>query len=131
MPMPAHIAANAGHAYIDGAWAAPKGARPLDVIDPATEEPVAQIALGDERDVDAAVRAARKAFASFSQTSREERLALLEKIADVYARRAEDIAQAVTHEMGAPITLARQAQAAAGLGHLKRVIEVLRRLRVR
>jgi aldehyde dehydrogenase (NAD+) len=112
--------------YIDGAWVDPATPKTLDVIDPSTEEAYVKIALGSEADVDRAVEAARRAFPAYSATSREERIALLERLIAVYKRRQGDMAEAISREMGAPITLARQAQAAAGLGHLMRALEVLK-----
>ncbi|MEJ2132915.1 MAG: aldehyde dehydrogenase family protein, partial [Gammaproteobacteria bacterium] len=104
--------------YIDGAWVDPISKETLEVINPSTEEPIATIALGNAEDVDRAVSAARKAFESFSQTSKEERSELLGKIIEVYKSRMGDIAAIVSQEMGAPINLANMAQAPAGLGHL-------------
>ncbi len=112
--------------YIDGAWADPVEPRLLDVINPATEDVVAQISLGGQADVDRAVSAAKAAFPAYSQTTREARLALLEKIAAVYERRVPELAATVTREMGAPATLAKRAQAVMGLAHLKQAIEVLK-----
>ena len=88
----------------------------LDVIDPSTEEAYTQISVGSKADVDRAVAAAKAAFPAFSQTTKAERLALLRRILEVYNERFEDIAQAVSQEMGAPITWARDAQAWAGTG---------------
>jgi aldehyde dehydrogenase (NAD+) len=99
--------------YIDGAWVAPLGTATLDVIDPSTEEAYTKIAMGTAEDVNRAVAAAKAAFPSYSQTSREERIALLKKIAEVYQTRYQDIAQAISREMGAPTQLAMQAQAGA------------------
>ncbi|MEN5114853.1 aldehyde dehydrogenase family protein [Brevundimonas diminuta] len=115
--------------YIDGAWVDPALPRTLDVINPATEQAVARISLGGAEDVDRAVQAARRAFESFSQTTREQRLDLLEAIAAEYDRRAEDMAQAITTEMGAPAALARNAQAFMGAAHLRTAIEVLKNYR--
>jgi aldehyde dehydrogenase (NAD+) len=112
--------------YIDGAWVAPAGERTLDVINPATEEVAGTISLGTKADVDRAVAAARRAFETYSQTTREERVALLRKIAEVYERRMEDMAQAISAEMGAPLArLARTAQAPSGLGHFKVAAKLL------
>jgi aldehyde dehydrogenase (NAD+) len=111
--------------YIDGAWVDPVVPRTLDVIDPATEQPFTQISLGSKADVDKAVAAARAAFPAFSQTTRAERLELLRRILDVYQTRYEDIASAITREMGAPVTLALKSQAAIGVGHLTQMIQVL------
>jgi aldehyde dehydrogenase (NAD+) len=112
--------------YIDGAWVDPISPKPFDVINPATEEPAAQISLGSAADVDRAVKAARRAFKSFSRTSKEERIALLQKIIEVYQSRAAEIAGAISTEMGAPMTLATRAQAALGIAHLNQMIAVLK-----
>lgn len=108
--------------FIGGAWVDPVVPATLDVIDPSTEEAYTQISLGAKADVDKAVAAAKTAFPSFSQTSVADRLALLRKILEVYNRRFEDIAQAVSHEMGAPISFARDAQAWAGRAHMEATI---------
>src|SRR5690606_13881221 len=112
--------------YIDGAWVDPLVPATLDVINPATEEPIAKISMGSAKDVDRAVKAARKAFKSFSQTSREDRIALLKRILDAYQARYDDIAKAISSEMGAPITLATRAQAAIGVAHLNQMMTVLK-----
>ncbi|HZH51494.1 MAG TPA: aldehyde dehydrogenase family protein [Microvirga sp.] len=112
--------------YIDGQWVKPEGRRTLDVINPATEEPFARIALGTAADVDMAVAAAKRAFTSYARATRQERLDLLNAVVEVYRKRHDDLAEAISQEMGAPMTLAKQAQAAAGLGHLTRVVEVLK-----
>ena len=93
---------NALKFYIDGAWVDPAKPAKLDVINPATEEAFAQISIGSAADVDRAVAAARAAFPAFSQTSKAERLKLLRRILELYNERAEDIAKAVSDEMGAP-----------------------------
>jgi aldehyde dehydrogenase (NAD+) len=112
--------------YIDGAWVTPLSGNTLDVINPATEERFATIALGSEHDVNKAIGAARNAFDSFSNTDREERIKLLESIIEVYQRRQDDLASAVLQEMGAPRALAENAQAPAGLGHFRTTLEALR-----
>ena len=112
--------------YIDGAWVDPIQPKLFDVINPATEEAVAQISMGSAADVDRAVKAAKKAFATFSKTSKEERVALLKKIMEVYQSRYADIANAISSEMGAPAWLATKAQAATGLAHLNSMISVLK-----
>ncbi|HVJ98982.1 MAG TPA: aldehyde dehydrogenase family protein [Acidimicrobiia bacterium] len=104
--------------YINGSWVAPLTSDTLDVINPATEQPIATIAMGGPDDVDAAVAAAKAAFETFSQTSKEERLALLDAIIGAYAGRMEELADIISQEVGAPLWLAQAAQAAAGLGHL-------------
>jgi len=111
--------------YIDGQWVEPTEPRTLDVINPATEEPVARISLGGEKDVDRAVAAARRAFDGFSQTSREERIALLRSVVEAYQKRYDELAETISLEMGAPFGLSKAAQAATGLGHLSQAIEVL------
>jgi aldehyde dehydrogenase (NAD+) len=112
--------------YIGGEWVAPGGRDRLEVINPATEEAVAAISLGTADDVDTAVAAARGAFDSYARTSREERLDLLGAIASVYKRRMGEMAETISMEMGAPMTLARKAHAPAGLGHLMTMIDILK-----
>jgi aldehyde dehydrogenase (NAD+) len=102
---------------IDGEWVDPVELKALDVINPATEQVCGHIALGGAADVDKAVKAARKAFKTFSKTTREERVDLLERIVAAYKARLGDLAAAITEEMGAPTFLANRAQAPAGLGH--------------
>jgi aldehyde dehydrogenase (NAD+) len=112
--------------YIDGAWVDPATPKTLDVINPATEQSAGQISLGSAADVDLAVAAARRAFETFAYTSREERLALLGRIVDEYKRRFNDMAAAITEEMGAPVSLAQNAQAPIGLGHFQSAQAILR-----
>ena len=112
--------------YINGQWIAPKGDQQLDVINPATEEAVASIALGTKEDVDAAVSAARAAFPSYANTTREERIALLERVIDVFKKRMGDVAEAISLEMGAPTKLAQAAQAPSGLSHFMTALEALK-----
>ncbi len=111
--------------YIDGEWVQPLGKATLEVIDPSTEEAFETIALGTPADVDRAVKAARAAFATFSQTTREERLALLKRIVEVYKSRYADIANAISREMGAPKDWAHTRQAAMGTAHLAQMIKTL------
>ncbi|MBI5088618.1 MAG: aldehyde dehydrogenase family protein [Actinobacteria bacterium] len=111
--------------YIDGAWVAPRSSETIEVINPATEQSIATIALGSASDVDVAVAAARRAFESFSTTSVDERLALLDRILEVYRSRADDLAAAISDEMGAPRWLSLKAQVAAGIGHLATARRVL------
>lgn len=103
--------------YIDGAWVESDGGTRHAVIDPSTEQPVSEITLGSAADVDKAVAAARHAFDSYSQTSVEDRVALLERIIEEYKARMPDLAAATSEEMGAPIGFATAAQVPAGLGH--------------
>jgi aldehyde dehydrogenase (NAD+) len=112
--------------YIDGQWVEPKSDKTVDVINPATEAVAGRVTLGSAEDVDLAVRAARKAFATFSQTSREERIDLLERIIAEYQKRFEDMAKAITEEMGAPAWLAQRAQAAMGIAHVQTALQVLK-----
>jgi aldehyde dehydrogenase (NAD+) len=119
------FSANTHKFYIDGAWVDPAGPGTLDVINPATEAPFLAIAMGGKPDVDRAVAAARKAFASWAFSTREDRLTLLRRVLDEYNRRFEDIAQAVSAEMGAPIEFARGSQAWAGRAHMEAAIKAL------
>jgi aldehyde dehydrogenase (NAD+) len=112
--------------YINGAWVEPAVANPIDVINPATEAVAGQINLGSAADVDRAVAAAKAAFTSFSRTSVQERIELLGAIAGEYQKRYNDMAAAITEEMGAPAWLSNQAQAALGIGHIATAIEVLK-----
>jgi len=112
--------------YINGAWVDPTTPRKLAVINPATEEVCGHVSNGSAADVDKAVAAARAAFETFSRTSREERIDLLERILAEYQKRFGDIAQAITEEMGAPASLAQRAQAPIGLGHISTGIAVLK-----
>ena len=112
--------------FIDGAWVDSQGGTPHQVINPATEQPCAEIMLGSDADVDAAVAAARTAFDSFSRTSVEERVALLESILAEYKARGADIAAAISEEMGAPISFAQTAQVGTGIGHLMAAIKALK-----
>ena len=105
--------------YIDGQWVAPAKARDLEVIDPSNEEPCAVISLGDQADTDAAVAAAKRAFGRWSLSAKTERIELVERILEVYKARAEAMAETISLEMGAPIDMAKAAQAPAGLGHIK------------
>ena len=115
--------------YIDGKWVAPVELRTLNVENPATEQVCGKIALASAADVDKAVKAARKAFASWSQTSREQRIQVLQRIAEQYQKRAGDLAAAITEEMGAPASLANGYQVGLGLGHLSTAIELLKTFR--
>ncbi len=117
---------NALKFYIDGSWVEPAAPRTIDVINPATETPMGKVALGTAADVDKAVAAARRAFEGFSQSSREERLALLEEIAAVYKRRFTEMGQTISEEMGAPISFATRFQAGAGMGHFRVAHDVLK-----
>jgi aldehyde dehydrogenase (NAD+) len=112
--------------YINSQWVAPVTPRTLDVVNPATEQVAGRISLGSAEDVDRAVRAARAAFATYSQTSVDERVALLERVIAEYKKRYDDMAAAITEEMGAPKVLSQKAQAAMGIGHLQTALAVLK-----
>ncbi|MGN6448697.1 MAG: aldehyde dehydrogenase family protein [Brucella intermedia] len=108
--------------YIDGAWRAPIEAKSIEVINPANEKPYAVISAGSAKDIDLAVAAARKAFPSWSETSAADRIGYIRRLVEIYEARLEEMAKAISLEMGAPITLARESQAAAGLSHTKAFI---------
>ncbi|MBN9671302.1 aldehyde dehydrogenase family protein [Roseibium aggregatum] len=112
--------------YIGGKWVEPVVPNDFSVIDPATEQPVATISLGSPADVDLAVSAARRAFATWSDTRVEERVSLLERIVGVYGRRSPEMDEAIRLEMGAPKTFAREQQTPAGTGHLQATLEALK-----
>ena len=112
--------------YINGEWVAPHVENTLDVINPATEKPMGQISLGSVADVDSAVAAAKEAFKSFSQTTREERIGYLEKILKGYKERWAEFSQAISEEMGAPISFATSSQTGSGYEHFKDVLEALK-----
>ncbi|MBT8058210.1 MAG: aldehyde dehydrogenase family protein [Gammaproteobacteria bacterium] len=112
--------------YINGEWVESTAAARHDIINPATEESIGQVAYGTAEDVDRAVAAARAAFEDFSQWSREQRLELLERIVECYKARWSDIGDAISAEMGAPLPFAQRSQAGSGLGHFKATIAALR-----
>ena len=112
--------------YINGEWVDPVTPKTLDVINPATEEVCGKISAGSAADVDKAVAAAAEAFKTFSQTSREERIELLQRVLAEYQKRFPDVAAAITEEMGAPVSLAQRAQAPIGMAHIATGIEVLK-----
>ena len=114
--------------YIGGQWVAPASDATIPVLNPATEKQIGTVALGNSDDVDRAVAAAKAAFDSFSQTGKAERLTLLRQLKVVTEKRFEDLAQAMRMEMGAPITMARGAQADAAVGHLQGFIDALETL---
>jgi len=105
--------------YINGQWVAPSQTNDHNVIDPSTEEPCAVISLGSEADTNAAVAAAKAALPGWMATPPQDRIAMVEKLIEVYQTRGEDLAQAMSAEMGAPLDMARTQQVGAGLFHLK------------
>ena len=114
--------------YISGKWINSVDGRDYKVINPSTEEPVAVISLGGQADTNASVAAAKAAFPAWMATSIDERLAILENLVEIYKTRMEDLAQAMSLEMGAPIDMARTQQVEAGLGHLKNFIKAAKGL---
>jgi aldehyde dehydrogenase (NAD+) len=115
--------------YIDGKWVSATTAQDFIVINPANEEPLAAISLGSAADVDKAVAAAKRAFESYSETTPEQRLAFLQQIIEVYKSKIEEMAETISQEMGAPITLSRAAQAPVGLSHFLEIVKVLRQFK--
>jgi aldehyde dehydrogenase (NAD+) len=111
--------------YVDGTWVEPVTPVGVDVINPATERVYTRISLGSQDDVNRAVAAAKRAFPAFSTSGREERISLLRKILRIYETRQEELAEAVSEEMGAPLQFARDAQVTAGRGHLGATIAAL------
>ncbi|WP_106848461.1 aldehyde dehydrogenase family protein [Blastococcus sp. Marseille-P5729] len=112
--------------YINGEWVDPAQPKSLDVINPSTEEVAGAISLGSEADVDKAVAAAKEAFKTWGQTTPEERAKVIERVIEEYKKRYDDLAAAVSEEMGAPEFLAQKAQAAMGVAHLSTALEVLK-----
>ena len=112
--------------YIDGKWVDPVTPKTLEVINPTTEQAIGRISLGGAADVDKAVAAARRAFETFSQTSREERIALLERIIGAYQTHLPEMAETISQEMGAPMWLANAAQAPSALAHFMQALEILK-----
>ena len=112
--------------YIDGKWVSPKSKEEIKVINPATEENCAVISLGNKEDVDIAVSSAKKAYESWSFSTKDERIKLLEKLYENYKKRWADIADAITTEMGAPKDFATKLQAGTGAAHLKSFIKYLK-----
>ncbi|MDM7981377.1 MAG: aldehyde dehydrogenase family protein [Rhizobium sp.] len=117
--------------YINGEWVDPIAPHDLEVINPATEKPIAVISMGTAADIDRAVAAAKTAFQSYSRTSLDERIALLEKLLEIYIRRYDEMARTITLELGAPITMSTDQQAHVGVGHLEGFIEALKRIKLR
>ena len=114
--------------YINGEWVDSISSHTFSVINPATEAQIGAISLGGKKDVDMAVTAANNAFKIFSKSNKEERLKLLRKLRQITSERYEDLAQASSKEMGAPITMSRNAQTDAAIGHLDGFIVALEEL---
>jgi len=116
--------------YINGEWVKPQqAAADFGVINPATEQVIESLAMGGEADANAAVAAAKSAFASYSQSSVEERVALLEKLLAAYDRRYNEMAELMTLEMGAPVDYSREVQAESGRGHIEQAIKELQKFK--
>ena len=111
--------------YINGEWVTPNSKIEFPVLNPANNSQVGTIILGNQVDVEKAVAAAKEAFKTYSKTTKEDRLKLLNNLLKITKERFEELAQAITTEMGAPITMSREAQADAGVGHLEGFIEAL------
>lgn len=111
--------------YINGQWVDPLSAAGLDLIDPATEQPFARLAMGNGADVDRAVAAARRALPQFADSTAASRIALLQRILQIYRRRFDEFAETIRREMGSPITFARNGQAVRGVAHLEAMLKVL------
>ncbi len=118
---------NSQNFYIDGQWVKPAAPNYFDVIDPSTEQSIAQIAMGNTEDVDRAVAAAKAAFPGYSQTSPAERLEMLKRMLAIYQRRYDEFAELMSREMGAPIEFSKKGQANRGVAHLSEMIAVLER----
>ena len=112
--------------YIDGQWVKPAVPNAFEVHNPATDEVIGHISLGSNADVDKAVAAAKKAFETFSRTTREERVALLERVLGAYSAHLEELAETISMEMGAPMWLAKAAQAPSGMAHIANTLETLK-----
>jgi len=112
--------------YINGDWVTPNSKTEFPVSNPANNSQVGTIILGNKADVDNAVAAAKEAFKTYAKTSKEDRLKLLSNLLKITKERFEELAQAITTEMGAPITMSREAQADAGIGHLEGFIDALK-----
>src|ERR1051325_4407673 len=110
--------------YIDGKWVDPVTPKTLEVIDPSNEEAFARISLGSKADVDKAVAAARRAFPAWSRTTKEQRLALMQKIVEIYQKRYPEFVETISREMGAPLSLSKNAHAAMGVAHFSQPMKV-------
>ena len=111
--------------YINGAWVTPAGGTEFPIKNPSDNSVIGSVTLGTAADVDRAVAAAKKAFETYSQTPKQERIALLERLLQVYTNRLEEMSWAITREMGAPIDMSRSSQAGCGIDHIKSFIEVM------
>lgn len=110
--------------YIDGKWICASKGKDHTIVNPANEEPIATISVGNAADVDCAVSAAKRAFNSYSETSPAQRQKLLQRIIETYKAKSEEMAETISLEMGSPISLSRKAQVPAGLAHLSEAARV-------
>ena len=117
--------------FIDGKWVEPATSETMKVLNPSNDETIGIVALGSDEDVNNAVKVAKRAFETYSKTTKKDRLALLKELKFVTEKRFEDLAQAMRQEMGAPISMARSAQADAAIGHLDSFIDALNELEER
>ena len=117
--------------YIDGAWVEPLKPGDFDVLNPATEEAVATISMGSAEDINLAVSAARNAFASFSISSKKERLELLQSFLAIYEKRYDEMVATITLELGAPVSMSRRSQAAVGVSHLEGFLKAFKAMNFR
>ena len=109
--------------YINGKWIAPIKSNDFKVINPSNEEPCAIVSLGGVADVNSAVKAAKEAFSSWSQTSKDEKISLIQKLYEIYKSRWSEMAESISLEMGAPIDWASTAQTSSGAAHIKDFIK--------
>ena len=112
--------------YINGEWVDPLSSELIEVENPATEKVIGTIASGTKEDIDNAVRAAKNAFSTFGESTKDERIAILESIIKAYEARQEELAKTISEEMGAPIWLSNVAQVTSGLAHFKDTLAVLK-----
>jgi aldehyde dehydrogenase (NAD+) len=112
--------------YINGKWVTPSKPNDFEVINPSNEEPYATISLGDVADINSAVKAAKEAFTSWKQTSKEERISLIQKLLEIYKSRWNEMTEAISMEMGAPLDWASSAQTASGASHIEDFIKRLK-----
>lgn len=117
--------------YIDGEWVEPLQSNDFDVLNPATEGVIATISIGSADDMDLAVKAARRAFRSFSRTTKQDRIDLLQRILAVYKTRYDEMAEVISLELGAPISMSKKSQAAVGVGHLEGFLKAIDDLTLR
>jgi NAD-dependent aldehyde dehydrogenases len=113
--------------YINGKWVDPINANDFKVINPSNEESFALISLGSAEDTNLAVKSARNSFHSWSQTSKNERISLLEKLYEIYKSKWDDMSELISKEMGAPIDWSTEQQTQTGAGHIKAFIETLKK----